>query len=644
MEINKEHIIILLNKIWARFGSKDFAINKKTQATDLFDKPKFFENRSYIHNKLDYVFYKLDKDISDYLISLWYNISHQVISEPKISWPDLVIDCKSIYESNKSLSFGDFIKKLGEDIRWFKNNKIKDIVNQWVFINIYLSWDYISEVIEEVLEYNDSFGNIDMWYLHQKWIVEYSSPNIAKSMSMGHFRNTIIWQFFSNLVETVGVDTLRRNYLGDRGTPFGKFIFSLYHKHIQDSSIIDQILLDPTVVMWKIYTDYKDIDIVDKDDKARVIFSLLEKWDSEISELWQIVRELTLKDFEQTYKKLNINFDTYLWESFSTTLAWDIVEELKDTWYLIYSDGAYIIKFKKIEDGLKFRPLKASEESQFDPDIDQVLVISKSNDDTLYATRDLAMCKWRSQVLWADKMIYVVWSEQRVYFEQIISLATYMGYIRKDQMIHLGYGLYMQDGKKMSTRKGTVFRTIELIQEINDKIWTIFESRIDEDTSEKLAISTLIFNDTKWDILNDVNFDLDAITKLNGDNGIYIQYTYTRLLSLLQKLKSALKADDKNISINKDRFDYIDIEKDIIFKLSLLPNKIIHCVQNYKTHILAQYILDIAWLSNRWYSETPKIIDLWEEDMRSKYLFLNSVITVFEKIFTIFWFEKIDKM
>lgn len=642
MQINKETITDLLEKIPSKLD-RNFTIDQKIDLSDDFGIPNFEQNNRVIHNKSDYILYQLNQNISDYLIKLWYHIDDQVISEPKIAGPDFVIDCKTIYQSNPELNFSEFIKKLSQDILWYEDKLISKIVSQGIFVNIYVSDYYISSLIWQVRSYRWSFGNINIWYKNQKWIVEYSSPNMAKSMSMWHFRNTIIWDIISNLTKSVWVDTILRNYLWDWWTPFGKFIYSLYCQYEQNHDIVTKILDDPTVMMGKIYADYKDIGISDKDDHARKIFSLLEKWDKDLFELWKIIRQLTLQDFAITYDKLWVSFDTYLGEYFATTLSWDIIVDLKWSDYAVESDWAYVVRFKKTDDTLKREPLKSSQQADFNPDTDQVLVVSKSWDNTLYATRDLAMCKFRSQQLWADKMIYVVWSEQRVYFEQIISLATYLWYIRNDQMVHLGYGLYMQDGKKMSTRKWTVFRVMELIDEISDKIWLSFEDRIDKDTADKLAISTLIFNDIKWDLINDVNFDIGSITKLNWDNGIYLQYTYTRIMTLINKIKESFDID--NDLYGDDQISSFDqLEKTIISKLWLLPSKISTSLINYKPHILAQYTLELAWLVNKRYSKSPKIVDLEKNIAIQKLMFLDSVTIVFEKIFDIFWFSKIEKM
>lgn len=615
---------------------------EKTDLSSDFEIPKFEYNSAVIYNKSDYILYILNYNITEYLIWLGYTINDQVISEPKIAGPDFVIDCKAIYSSNPWSVFGEFIKKLSIDLWWYEDKLISKIISQGIFVNIYLSDEYIMTVLKQINHYGSAFGNINLWDQGKKWIIEYSSPNMAKSMSIWHFRNTIIWHIISNLAKSTWVDTILWNYLWDWGTPFGKFIYSLYHQYQQDSDIVSKILVDPTVMMGKIYADYKDIETPDKDDQARKIFSLLENWDKDIFELWKIIRYLTLQDFATTYDKLWVSFDTYLGESFATTLTWDIMIDLKWSDYLVESDWAYIIRFKKSDNLLKWKPLSSVEQDSFDPDSDQVLVVSKSGDNTLYATRDLAICKFRSNKLWAEKMIYVVWSEQRVYFEQIIALATYLWYIKQDQMIYLWYGLYMKDGKKMSTRKWTVFRTMELIEEISDKIKSAFEGRIDDRTSDDLAISALIFNDIKWDINNDVNFDLEAITKLNWDNGIYLQYTYTRIATLVDKIKQNYNFED--IVEDKQIITFDPLEKEMISKLSLLPAKISISLTNYKPHLLAQYILEIAWLVNKRYSESPKIIDLEKDVVKQKLLFLQSIMIVFGKVFDIFGFAKIEKM
>lgn len=159
--------------------------------------------------------------------------------------------------------------------------------------------------------------------------MEYSSPNMAKSMSIGHFRNTIIGQIIYNILQQTGCDHFNWNYIGDRGTAFGKFVTSLYYHYQQDPSIVDQIITNPESMMGVVYGKFKEIDVADKEEKARVIVQLLESGNTSMIELWTQIRILSLVDFETVYKTLGVQFDCTLGESFAVQLDNNVLQDLQ---------------------------------------------------------------------------------------------------------------------------------------------------------------------------------------------------------------------------------------------------------------------------------------------------------------------------
>jgi arginyl-tRNA synthetase len=159
--------------------------------------------------------------------------------------------------------------------------------------------------------------------------MEYSSPNMAKSMTIGHFRNTIIGQIMYNILQQTGCEHMNRNYVGDRGTAFGKFVTILHYKYKQDPSIIDDITNNPQAHMGVVYAEFKTCPREDKEEIARKIVTLMEAGNEVIMDLWRIIRELSLIDFTTVYDILNVHFDYNLGESFSVKLDNDIADDLK---------------------------------------------------------------------------------------------------------------------------------------------------------------------------------------------------------------------------------------------------------------------------------------------------------------------------
>lgn len=616
----------------------------QTQVLDTaFQMPEFREGRK-VFDKV-YIFDELNNLIISHIQSLGYQTSKQAIELPKVPGPDLVLDTKGLFELNKTEDFKWFVQKLFQKLSNTEALKHCTLASQWIFINIKVSDYYLSSHLAQLQENSETFGAINYpKYTGKKLMMEYSAPNMAKSMSIGNFRNTIIGQIIYNILQQTGCEHFNWNYIGDWWTAFGKFLISLQYSYHQDPTIIDQILEHPESMMGIVYGRFKDVDIPEKEEKARKIVQLLESDNEVIIQLRTQVRKLSMMDFDTAYKVLNINFDCTLWESFSVKLDNDVLSDLKEKDIVHESQGALIIKMKRTTEG-KWKPLTSAELDTWEEGKDQVLVFAKSDGSSLYAPRDLALVKRRAKTLGAEKLVYVVWSEQSVYFEHIISLSIALGYIQDNQMMHLGYGLYLQNGKKMAARTGWAYRVIDLIDEITQAILAQFEDRLDYETAQKLAVSALIINDTKGDIAKDVNLDIASMTKLNGDTWIYVQYTAVRLRKLYHNELfegTAAKKDSERTSID---WNYLSPEqKHILFLWSLLPQKTKTALEMHKPHVLTQYLLEMTWLLNKRYNDSPKALDMDIRQRNTVIIWLKSCIDILEKTMNLLHMPRIEKM
>ncbi|WP_213348053.1 arginine--tRNA ligase domain-containing protein [Candidatus Vampirococcus lugosii] len=208
--------------------------------------------------------------------------------------------------------------------------------------------------------------------------------------------------------------------------------------------------------------------------------------------------------------------------------------------------------------------------------------------------------------------------------------------IDKENFKHISFGFMLWNGVKMSSRGGNVYRLAELLDNIKNKIINEFEG-INQNLAEKLAVNAIIFNDLKNDRQKDINFDLEQMTRLNGDSGVYIQYTFARINALINK-------------INIEYIENIDIsllngeQRKILLNISYFIMILQSCCKSYKAHILAQYILGICKKFNNFYSNSDKIINMDTEQKKSNLIFLKVLKIFFEKVFEILNMPKIEKI
>ena len=454
------------------------------------------------------------------------------------------------------------------------------------FINFYLSREFFTDSVKVILEQKENFGK-NIAGGGKKVIVEYSSPNIAKPFTIGHLRSTIIGDAISNILSFSGYSVVRDNHLGDWGTQFGKLIVAV--KRWGDLRDIEKSE-NPIKLLVDLYVKFHDEAENDKtlEDEARNWFLKLEKKDIEATDIWKRCIVLSKKEFERIYKKLNVApFDTEYGESFFEDKMSAVIEDVKNKNLGRESEGAFIVEF---EEGKKLPPL----------------LLLKKDGSSLYGLRDLAADRWRKNEYGNDiKIINEVGSEQAEYFRQIFEAERMLGYFEKDSRTHIAHGLYrFQDGK-MSTRKGNVIWLEDIINEAEKRAGVI-----NEETKEEVAIGALKFNDLKRESIKDIVFDMEEILNIKGDSGPYLQYSYARAKSILEKAKKEqLKIDDYELP--KD-WKTTELEK----MLYQFPKVVLRSAQEFQAHHIATYLINLARAFSSFYGE-GKIID--KDDLASPY-------------------------
>ena len=412
-------------------------------------------------------------------------------------------------------------------------------------------------------------------------IVEYSSPNIAKPFGVGHLRSTVIGDAIANLMESVGCKVLRDNHLGDWGTQFGKVICAI--KKWGDEKKIEKSE-KPVEELVSLYVKFHEESQKDKDleDEARSWFKKLEDGDIEARRLWQKCVDWSWVGFEKIYKILGIEFykdfnnGRGLGESFFETRMRAVIKDLEDKKLLkIGEEGAKLVFF---------------EDDKYPP-----AMILKKDGATLYHTRDLATDKYRLEKYNPDIIINEVGSEQSLYFKQLFEIEKLLGWYKEGQRVHVGHGMFLMDGKKMSTRAGKTVKLDEVITE------AIARSKKLGNTSSKVAkevgVGAIKYFDLSHHPLTNINFDWDQMFAMDGNSGPYIQYTYARSQSVLKKGESSIKSTNykDTILLNEERL--------ILRKLSQFPEIVIDAAKNYSPNIVCSYLYDLSSLFNTFYSK-----------------------------------------
>ncbi len=444
------------------------------------------------------------------------------------------------------------------------------------FINIILDKKLLAKnVLQAAIEADSSYGASTMGN-GRRITLDYSAPNIAKSFSVGHLRSTMIGNSINLILQKCGYETYSINYLGDWGTQFGKMIVAY-----QKWGDLNKIKEDPINELTALYVRFHNEAENDPslEDEAREAFRKMELKDPEYLELWRWIREESLKESAQIYDLLDVKFDSYNGEAFYNDKMDAVVEELEKKGLLKEDQGAQIVDLGE--------------------DVPPAL-IKRSDGGSLYITRDLAAVFYRKKEYKFDKILYVVGNEQKLHFTQLKRLIAKMGYDFADQIEHVNFGLYLTNGKKMSTRRGKVVKLYDvLMKAIGLAYDLISEKNPSLDNKEEIAkavgIAAIVFGDLKNYRGLDAEFDIEQSVKFEGQTGPYLQYTGVRIASILKD--KAFDIQKCNIEVFEQPH-YFEIIKQIYLFQSILEKAALESAPS----ILAKYLLGLAQSFNKFYS------------------------------------------
>ena len=454
----------------------------------------------------------------------------------------------------------------------------------------------VNATLNDVLTEKDHFG--DQKLGEGNVPIDMSSPNIAKPMSMGHLRSTVIGNSIAKTLEKVGYTPIKINYLGDYGTQFGKLItaYRLWGNE-------EDVKKDPINNLFHYYVKFHEEAEKDPklEDEGRAAFKKLENGDEEEIKLWKWFREVSLQEFNRIYKELGVTFDSYNGEAFFNDKMQPVVDELKEKGLLEESRGAQVVNLGEDENPA---------------------LILKSDGSSLYMTRDLAAALYRKKKYDFVMSLYVAGGEQSGHFKQLKQVLKKMGYDWSDNIHHIPFGLITQGGKKLSTRKGNV---VFLDKVLKDAV-SLAEQQIEEknpnlsnkgQVAHDVGVGAVVFHDLKNDRMDNFDFDLEEVVRFEGDTGPYVQYTNARAQSILRKANQEISMD--NLSLDDD-WSFA-----VAKALADFPSIVEKASEKFEPSIIAKYALDLSKKFNKYYANV-RILD--EDDQLNARLALVQATSI----------------
>lgn len=402
-------------------------------------------------------------------------------------------------------------------------------------------------------------------------VIDYSAPNIAKPFGIGHLRSTDIGQALYNIYKLLGWKCIGDNHLGDWGTQFGKLIVAIKKWGPAKQGLNDISIEDLEKLYVKFHEEAeKDETLV---DQGREWFEKLEKGDNEAREIWQKCIDISLREFNRTYELLGVKIDYALGESFYKDKWDEVVGLLKSKNIITKSMGAEIIEFPNMPPAM----------------------VTKTNETTTYFTRDMATIKYRIDNWKPDLMIYEVGADQELHFRQVFETARMLGW--NCEYVHVAHGMIRWKDGKFSTRSGKTIHLTEVVDEARNRAKKIAP----ENTAEKIdavAVGAIKFSDLSQDPKKDIIFDWEKVMSMEGNSGPYLQYTYARCMSVLNKTKIVEQKNIEEIPVEVN-----DEEMTLIRELAKFEEKLLEAASRYNPAVISEYCLTVARKYNEFYGK-----------------------------------------
>ncbi|MBY7666293.1 arginine--tRNA ligase [Vibrio anguillarum] len=461
------------------------------------------------------------------------------------------------------------------------------------FINIFLSEAFLAKQADIAL----ADEHLGVTKEAQKTIVaDYSAPNVAKEMHVGHLRSTIIGDAVVRTLEFLGHKVIRANHIGDWGTQFGMLIANLERVQQESGNEVSMELSD----LEAFYRESKKL--YDEDEvfaaKARNYVVKLQSGDEFCAQMWKKLVDITMIQNQRNYDRLNVSLtrDDVMGESMYNDMLPGIVADLKEKGLAQEDDGAQVVFLEeyKNKDG---EPMG--------------VIIQKRDGGFLYTTTDIACAKYRYETLGADRVLYFIDSRQHQHLMQAWTIVRKAGYVPDEVTLeHHAFGMMLgKDGRPFKTRAGGTVRLADLLDEAQERAAKLIESKNpDLDAAEKaniantVAMAAVKYADLSKHRTTDYVFDWDNMLAFEGNTAPYMQYAYTRVASIFAKAGVSMDNLTGEIKVTQDK------EKALIAKLLQFEEAVQAVAREGQPHIMCSYLFELAGQFSSFYEACPILV------------------------------------
>lgn len=471
------------------------------------------------------------------------------------------------------------------------------------FINFFINPNFLEKQIDSA--YSDKRLNVQKEANPQTIVIDYSSPNLAKEMHVGHLRSSIIGDAVARTLEFQGNKIIRQNHVGDWGTQFGMLLAYMEELRAKGEPIENNLAnLEIFYRAAKARFDESE----DFATRARNLVVELQGGNQECLKLWAQFNETSLSHCQETYDRLGVSLtraDVRGESTYNDQLA-VIVAELDKQGLLQESQGAkcvFLDNFKNKEG----EPLP--------------VIIRKKDGGFLYATSDLAAMRYRQNELNADRILYFVDARQGLHFQQVFEVARSAGFVNdKTSLEHMPFGTVMgEDGRPFKTRSGAVAKLADLLTEAEVRAYELVKEKNKEMPEQELrhiasvvGISSVKYADLSKNRTSDYTFSFDSMLSFEGNTAPYLLYAYTRVVSIFNK--AGIKMDDVTAAVSLTEEKEIDLANKLI-----QFNEIINQVAKQgMPHFLCSYLFELAGLFSSFYEACPILIAETETQKQSR--------------------------
>ena len=496
------------------------------------------------------------------------------------------------------------------------------------FINIDLSAEWLGKCLAQAQM--DSRLDIPQTQNPQTVVIDYSGPNLAKEMHVGHLRSTIIGDALARLLEFQGHKVIRQNHVGDWGTQFGMLIAEL-EEQLAHNNKMD--LKDLEVFYQQAKKHFDDDENFAQ--KARNYVVRLQSGDAQMQQLWQQFKDLSLAHSKEIYQNLNVTLTDadVRGESFYNDDLAPLVEELKTKGFAQESEGAQVVFLEELAD----------KDGNPSP-----VIIQKQGGGYLYATTDLAALRFRVNQLNANRIMYFIDARQSLHMQQVFTVARKAGFVDASVSLeHLAFGTMMgEDGKPFKTRSGGTVKLADLLEEaveratilVKEKNPELAESDINE-ISRKVGIGSVKYADLSKTRTNDYIFNWNSMLSFEGNTAPYLQYAYTRVQSIFRKAEIDPQTISSAILIQSEQ------EKNLAIKLLQFSETLDQVAREAMPHVLCTYLYELASLYMAFYEACPILKEGIPEDLRySRLRLCHLVAKTIEKGLDLLGIEVMERM